>query len=216
MNEIDNLNGEMLARACTFAAKPRDARFYLRSVFVERREEGGVYIVATNGHVLCCYTDEEAVPHEDFESVILDIYQENSSRIMPFFTELKKSKGKKMRMINQSYMGAVAITDEGDVNSRIVDVIDGNYPEWRKIFKYWALEGADDQLNLQNESVAFDPKYLAMLKDLVLKGSNDLVSFVAGSSEKVNVFQTSNALVGIMPCRASAPDTHEFLEVSDD
>ena len=55
-----------------------------------------------------------------------------------------------------------------------------------------------------------------MLKDLVLKGSNDLVSFVAGSSEKVNVFQTSNALVGIMPCRASAPDTHEFLEVSND
>jgi len=216
MNQIDNLNGEMLARACAFAAKPKDARFYLRSVFVERREEGGVYIVATNGHVLCCYTDEEAVPHEDFKSVILDIYQENSSRVLPFFTELKKSKGKRMRMINQSYMGAVAITDEGDVNSRIVDVIEGNYPEWQKIFKYWALEGADDQLNLENESVVFDPKYLAMLKDLVLKGSNDLVSFVAGSSEKVGVFQTSNAIVGIMPCKAMHPDTHELLEVSND
>ena len=214
MNEIENLNGEMLARACAFAAKPNDSRFYLKSVFVQRRKEGGVYIVATNGHVLCCYTDDEALPQKDFEGVMLNIYEEGSSKVLPFFKELKKSKGKKIFMIDQSYMNAVALTDEGDVNSTIVDVIEGNYPEWRKIFKYWALEGADDQLNLQNESVAYDPKYLAMLKDLVLKGSNDLVSFVAGSSKKVGVFQTSNALVGIMPCRASAPATHEFLEVS--
>jgi len=214
VNKVKHLNGEMLARACAFAAKPKDPRFYLRSVFVERREEGGVYIVATNGHVLCCYTDEEAVPHEDFESVILDIYQENSSRIRSFFGDLKK-KPRRVNMTDEGWSGAVSITDEDALNSRLVNVIDGNYPEWRKIFKYWALEGADDQLNLQNESVAFDPKYLAMLKDLVLKGSNDLVSFVAGSSEKVGVFQTSSALVGIMPCRASAPDTHEFLEVSE-
>jgi len=213
MNQIDNLNGEMLARACAFAAKPRDARFYLRSVFVERREEGGVYIVATNGHVLCCYTDEEAIPDEDFESVMIDIYQENSSRLRPIFTQLKKTSEARIDVENQGGQGGVSIRHNDDTT--FVRTIEGTFPDWQKIFKYWALEGADDQLNLQNESVAFDPKYLAMLKDLVLKGSNDLVSFVAGSSEKVGVFQTSRALVGIMPCRASAPDTHEFLEVSE-
>ena len=91
MNKVKHLNGEMLARACAFAAKPKDPRFYLRSVFVERREEGGVYIIATNGHILCCYTDPFAIPHLDFESVMIDIYQENSSRIKPVFTQLKKT-----------------------------------------------------------------------------------------------------------------------------
>jgi hypothetical protein len=213
MDKINNLNGEMLARACAFAAKPKDPRFYLRSVYVENREEGGVYIVATNGHVLCCYTDEEAIPDEDFESVMIDIYQENSSRLRPIFTQLKKTSEARIDVENQDGQGGVSIRHNDDTT--FVRTIEGTFPDWQKIFKYWALEGADDQLNLQNESVAFDPKYLAMLKDLVLKGSNDLVSFVAGSDAKVNVFQTSNAIVGIMPCRAMHPDTHEFLEVSN-
>ena len=201
MNKVKHLNGEMLARACAFAAKPKDSRFYLRSVFVERREEGGVYIVATNGHVLCCYTDPFAIPHLDFESVILDIYQENSSRIHSFFGDLKK-KPRRIDMDDEGWSGAVSITDEDALNSRLVNVIDGMYPDWQQIFK---------QEVEHQENVSFDPKYLALLKDFVLKGSNDSVTLLRSSAEKVNIFQTPNGVVGVMPRKTQDLDDNELL-----
>jgi len=72
MNNIENLNGEMLGRACAFAGK-NDIRPYLNGLFIERREEGGVNIIATNGHILCAYQDPEAIPCDSFENIVLNI-----------------------------------------------------------------------------------------------------------------------------------------------
>ena len=200
MNKIQHLNGEMLARACAFAAKPKDSRFYLRSVFVERREEGGVYIVATNGHVLCCYTDPFAIPHLDFESVILDIYQENSSRIKPVFAQLKKTSEARIDVEDQNGQGGISIRYNDDTT--FVKTIEGTFPDWQRIFK---------QEVEHQENVSFDPKYLGLLKDFVLKGSNDSVTLLRSSAEKVNIFQTPNGVVGVMPRKTQDLDDNELL-----
>jgi len=200
MNKVKHLNGEMLARACAFAAKPKDSRFYLRSVFVERREEGGVYIVATNGHVLCCYTDPFAIPHLDFESVMIDIYQENSSRIKPVFTQLKKTSEARINVEDQNGQGGISIRYNDDTT--FVKTIDGTFPDWQRIFK---------QEVEHQENVSFDPKYLALLKDFVLKGSNDSVTLLRSSAEKVNIFQTPNGVVGVMPRKTQDLDDNELL-----
>ena len=200
MNKIQHLNGEMLARACAFAAKPKDPRFYLRSVFVERREEGGVYIIATNGHILCCYTDPFAIPHLDFESVMIDIYQENSSRIKPVFTQLKKTSEARIDVEDQNGQGGISIRYNDDTT--FVKTIDGTFPDWQRIFK---------QEVEHQENVSFDPKYLALLKDFVLKGSNDSVTLLRSSAEKVNIFQTPNGVVGVMPRKTQDLDDNELL-----
>ena len=200
MNKVKHLNGEMLARACAFAAKPKDPRFYLRSVFVERREEGGVYIIATNGHILCCYTDPFAIPHLDFESVMIDIYQENSSRIKPVFTQLKKTSEARIDVEDQNGQGGISIRYNDDTT--FVKTIDGTFPDWQKIFK---------QEVEHQENVSFDPKYLALLKDFVLKGSNDSVTLLRSSAEKVNIFQTPNGVVGVMPRKTQDLDDNELL-----
>ena len=200
MNKVKHLNGEMLARACAFAAKPKDSRFYLRSVFVERREEGGVYIVATNGHVLCCYTDPFAIPHLDFESVMIDIYQENSSRIKPVFTQLKKTSEARINVEDQNGQGGISIRYNDDTT--FVRTIEGTFPDWQRIFK---------QEVEHQENVSFDPKYLALLKDFVLKGSNDSVTLLRSSAEKVNIFQTPNGVVGVMPRKTQDLDDNELL-----
>lgn len=200
MNKVKHLNGEMLARACAFAAKPKDPRFYLRSVFVERREEGGVYIIATNGHILCCYTDPFAIPHLDFESVMIDIYQENSSRIKPVFTQLKKTSEARIDVEDQDGQGGISIRYNDDTT--FVKTIDGTFPDWQRIFK---------QEVEHQENVSFDPKYLALLKDFVLKGSNDSVTLLRSSAEKVNIFQTPNGVVGVMPRKTQDLDDNELL-----
>ncbi len=200
MNKVKHLNGEMLARACAFAAKPKDPRFYLRSVFVERREEGGVYIIATNGHILCCYTDPFAIPHLDFESVMIDIYQENSSRIKPVFTQLKKTSEARIDVEDQNGQGGISIRYNDDTT--FVKTIDGTFPDWQRIFK---------QEVEHQENVSFDPKYLALLKDFVLKGSNDSVTLLRSSAEKVNIFQTPNGVVGVMPRKTQDLDDNELL-----
>ena len=200
MNKIQHLNGEMLARACACAAKKKDTRFYLRSVFVERREEGGVYIVATNGHILCCYTDPFAIPHLDFESVMIDIYQENSSRIKPVFTQLKKTSEARIDVEDQDGQGGISIRYNDDTT--FVKTIDGTFPDWQRIFK---------QEVEHQENVSFDPKYLALLKDFVLKGSNDSVTLLRSSAEKVNIFQTPNWVVGVMPRKTQDLDDNELL-----
>ena len=200
MNKVKHLNGEMLARACAFAAKPKDPRFYLRSVFVERREEGGVYIIATNGHILCCYTDPFAIPHLDFESVMIDIYQENSSRIKPVFTQLKKTSEARIDVEDQNGQGGISIRYNDDTT--FVKTIDGTFPDWQRIFK---------QEVEHQENVSFDPKYLALLKDFVLKGSNDSVTLLRSSAEKVNIFQTPIGVVGVMPRKTQDLDDNELL-----
>ena len=200
MNKVKHLNGEMLARACAFAAKPKDPRFYLRSVFVERREEGGVYIIATNGHILCCYTDPFAIPHLDFESVMIDIYQENSSRIKPVFTQLKKTSEARIDVEDQNGQGGISIRYNDDTT--FVKTIDGTFPDWQRIFK---------QEVEHQENVSFDPKYLALLKDFVLKGSNDSDTLLRSSAEKVNIFQTPNGVVGVMPRKTQDLDDNELL-----
>ena len=200
MNKVKHLNGEMLARACAFAAKPKDSRFYLRSVFVERREEGGVYIVATNGHVLCCYTDPFAIPHLDFENVMIDIYQENSSRIKPVFAQLKKTSEARIDVEDQNGQGGISIRYNDDTT--FVKTIEGTFPDWQRIFK---------QEVEHQENVSFDPKYLGLLKDFVLKGSNDSVTLLRSSAEKVNIFQTPNGVVGVMPRKTQDLDDNELL-----
>ncbi len=205
-NNIDNLNGEMLARACLFAAKG-DVRYYLNGVFIEKRPGGGVYIVATNGHYLCVYEDKEAFAHAAFKDVILNVYQENSKKLNPVFTQLKKTDSKRVDLVDmdasadgtidpfpkQLYL--VQADEDGDNVATRLPVLEGTFPDWQRVVS----SGFD-----LSEPVSFNTKYLAKLKDFVLKEENKkfpTMALVSGSPTGSNVWQSENGVVVIMPTR---------------
>lgn len=197
---IDNLNGEMLGRACAFAGKG-DVRFYLNSVYIEKRPAGGVYIVATNGHYLCVYEDKEALPEEGFKEAILDVYQPNSKRLLPVFAQMKKTDAERVDLLNldnaenQTY---VVRTVEDEAVAHRVNVHDGHYPNWKRVItKGFSIE----------ETVTFNVRYLAKLKDFVLKNENKKfpsVVLVSSGSVSSSVFQSEHGLVVIMPMHISS------------
>ena len=216
---IDNLNGEMLGRACAFAAKG-DVRFYLNSGYIEKRPAGGVYVVATNGHYLCVYEDKEALPEEGFKEVILDVYQPNSKKLLPVFTQMKKTDSERVDLLNlddsENQVHIVRTVDEETVTDRVY-VQSGHYPDWQRVI--------DSNLNL-NTPTGFNTRYLAKLKDFILKGENKkfpIVTLVAGSSEGSNIWQSEHGIVIIMPTRVTGkykinellePETVELEEVA--
>ena len=215
---INNLNGEMLGRACAFAGKG-DIRFYLNSIYVEKRPAGGVYIVATNGHYLCVYEDKEALPEEGFKEVILDVYQPNSKKLLPVFTQIKKTDSERVDLVtgeDSNRLHLIRTVDEEPVADRI-NTHDGHYPDWQRVI--------DSNLNL-NTPTGFNTRYLAKLKDFILKGENKkfpIVTLVAGSSEGSNIWQSEHGIVIIMPTRVIGefkindlvkPETVELEEVA--
>jgi hypothetical protein len=215
---INNLNGEMLGRACAFAAKG-DVRFYLNSVYIEKRPAGGVYIVATNGHYLCVYEDKEALPEDGFKETILDVYQPNSKKLLPVFTQIKKTDSERVDLVTgeeSNRLHLIRTVDEEPVADRI-NTHDGHYPDWQRVI--------DSNLNL-NTPTGFNTRYLAKLKDFILKGENKkfpIVTLVAGSSEGSNIWQSEHGIVIIMPTRVVGefkinelvkPETVELEEVA--
>jgi len=215
---INNLNGEMLGRACAFAAKG-DVRFYLNSVYIEKRPAGGVYIVATNGHYLCVYEDKEALPEDGFKETILDVYQPNSKKLLPVFTQIKKTDSERVDLVtgeDSNRLHLIRTVDEETVTDR-VNTHDGHYPDWQRVI--------DSNLNL-NTPTGFNTRYLAKLKDFILKEENKkfpVVTLVAGSSGGSNIWQSEHGIVIIMPTRVIGkfkinellePETVELEEVA--
>jgi len=215
MNNIENLNGEMLGRACAFAGK-NDIRPYLNGLFIERREEGGVNIIATNGHILCAYQDPEAIPCDSFENIVLNIYQPNSKRLLPVFTQLKKTYSERVDLVD-----SVERDDLGDITDRklllirtteeepfaeSVSAIEGRFPKWKKVIK------SDLKMN---EPIGFNPQYLAKLKDFVLKDENPKfpeITLVAGETNSSCAFQSKHGLVLIMPMLNRGFELNELLQ----
>jgi hypothetical protein len=208
---INNLNGEMLGRACAFAGKG-DIRFYLNSIYVEKRPAGGVYIVATNGHYLCVYEDKEALPEDGFKEVILDIYQPNSKKLFPVFTQMKKTYSERVDLVtgeDSNRLHLIRTVDEESVADRI-NIHEGHYPNWQRVI--------NSEFNL-NEPVCFNTQYLAKLKDFVLKKENSyasdknvrgntnpnpMMTLVAGSTGGSNIWQSEHGIVIIMPAVVSS------------
>ena len=196
---INNLNGEMLGRACAFAGKG-DVRFYLNSVYIEKRPAGGVYIVATNGHYLCVYEDKEALPEDGFKETILDVYQPNSKKLLPVFTQIKKTDSERVDLVtgeDSNRLHLIRTVDEEPVADRI-NTHDGHYPDWQRVItKGFSIE----------ETVTFNVRYLAKLKDFVLKNENKKfpsVVLVSSGSVSSSVFQSEHGLVVIMPMHISS------------
>ena len=215
MNNIENLNGEMLGRACAFTGK-NDIRPNLNGLFIEKREEGGVNIVATNGHILCVYQDPEAIPCDSFENIVLNIYQPNSKRLLPVFTQLKKTNSERVDLfdsverdelgdITDRQLLLIRITEE-EPFAEPVSAIEGLFPKWKKVIKSGLK---------MNKPISFSPQYLAKLKDFVLKDEDPKfpeMTLVAGKTGSPCIFQSAHGLVLIMPMSNRGFELNELLQ----
>ena len=193
---IKNLDGEKLARATAFAAKG-DVRYYLNGVYIEKREKGGVNIVATNGHIMCIYRDKTARPGEDFDKIILDIYEYNcpvaktGRRINPIFADLKKSEKEKVVLdkVDDEYRIGRYIDDLESYDYTTIKEIDGRFPNYKAVIPS----------KVEHSHAALDVKYINLLKGFVMNDAeNGAVTIATGTENGPTVFQTDEGIVLIM------------------
>jgi hypothetical protein len=204
MAEIRNINAEMLGRATAFAAKATDVRFYLHGVRIERNPAGGVYIIATNGHILCVYNDPDAEPSADFKEVTLSLKNPTPGArgIHPYFNYLKKS-SERIHIVKSDYkMGE---DDVWLVNREEITAVDCHYPDWRRV--------VNPGLEI-TETIGFDPRYLAMIKNFMLKSEGGKymgISLVGGTTKGASIWESDHGLLLIMPMTPKTRDTNELL-----
>jgi hypothetical protein len=206
MAEIRNINAEMLGRATAFAAKASDPRFYLHGVRIERNPAGGVYIVATNGHILCVYNDPDAEPSADFEEVTLSLKSTigGTRGIHPYFTHLKKF-SERVDIVKSDYK--ISGDDVWLLHENEFLEVDCNYPDWRRV--------VNPGLEI-TETTGFDPRYLAMIKNFMLKSEGGKymgISLVGGTTKGASIWESDHGLLLIMPMTPKTRDTNELLRI---
>tara|TARA_R100001082_G_scaffold24793_1_gene12191 strand:- start:307 stop:918 length:612 start_codon:yes stop_codon:yes gene_type:complete len=200
MIDIKNVNPTMLGKAAAFAGKG-DWRHYLNGVYIEKRPEGGVYIVATNGHIMCVYADKKAVVENDFDPVTLKCHDDKKDgkpggKVKTLFTDLKKAN-----------CGPVDIYEIGGnltIDGNVVETIDGKIPDWKQV-----IPKAQD-LNLEQQF--YDTKYLKLLNEFPTNKKFPSMAFVGGSNQKASVWTNKDGLVLIMPMRCDIDINTEILK----
>ena len=204
MAEIRNINAEMLGRATAFAAKATDVRFYLHGVHIERNPAGGVYIIATNGHILCVYNDPDAEPSADFEEVTLSLKSTigGTRGIHPYFTHLKKF-SERVDIVKSDYK--ISGDDVWLLHENEFLEVDCHYPDWRRV--------VNPGLEI-TETIGFDPRYLAMIKNFMLKSEGGKymgINLVGGTTKGASIWESDHGLLLIMPMEPRTRDTNELL-----
>tara|TARA_R110002020_G_scaffold208170_1_gene413838 strand:- start:260 stop:904 length:645 start_codon:yes stop_codon:yes gene_type:complete len=204
MAEIRNINAEMLGRATAFAAKATDVRFYLHGVHIERNPAGGVYIIATNGHILCVYNDPDAEPSADFEEVTLSLKSTigGTRGIHPYFTHLKKF-SERVDIVKSDYK--ISGDDVWLLHENEFLEVDCHYPDWRRV--------VNPGLEI-TETIGFDPRYLAMIKNFMLKSEGGKymgINLVGGTTRGASIWESDHGLLLIMPMEPRTRDTNELL-----
>jgi hypothetical protein len=187
MIDIKNVNPAMLGKAAAFAGKG-NWRHYLNGVYIEKRPEGGVYIVATNAHVMCVYADKKAVVENDFDPVILKCHVDKvcgnaGSKVNTLFTNLKKA--------NCARVDIYEINGNLTIDGNVVEEICGKFPDWKQV-----IPKVED-LNLDQQF--YDTKYLKLLHEFPIDKKFPSLGFVGGSDQKASVWTNHDGLVLIMP-----------------
>lgn len=179
------ISAKYIEALSAFAAT-RDVRFYLNGFYAEPHPDGGVFLVATNGHIIIVIHDKDAKKC-------------NGPIIYPLPPELVREAKKKTAESVSFSLSAAAIKDLGG-SLRLqmpIEPIDGQYPDWRKVAKQ-----AIDVDRVEHAPFCMDPKYIAVTSKLLPFGN---VCMSPSKSEEPVVFwcDGSDHIWGlIMPCRS--------------
>ena len=133
---------------CWQSVSTEEARYYLQGVYVEPREQGGVYMVATDGHVMAVAVDERgrcaepaiiaigadfvemAKPHVDEN---LETGEEYRHWPLPLNYRLQfDTPPPGGSVVAKAWLSGTA---SGMTRTGIVTRIDGRFPDWRQAVK---------------------------------------------------------------------------------
>ena len=121
MSTIATINAHALAAAATCQAKD-DVRYYLNGILIEPIKDGGVRVIATNGHRIIWITDPEGTCEEKiictFETTALTKMRQERANIVS------------VQRVDDTTVIA-SIGGLGDISK--VTLVDGRYPDYEAV-----------------------------------------------------------------------------------
>lgn len=211
MSYIAKVNSKYFAAATLFAAKA-DVRYFLCGVAIQPLKEGGVAIVATNGHMMYVMRDPDGRAEQRIivggitASTVAAC--KKSNRTLYIVGQIKEGEN--------SPAGALVSDDllrtedtapelwcESVQSFARVTLIDGKYPNWERSIKAKGDSGP----------VSLNPNYLERVAKAIkmLGGNYPSVTVHSQGEEDMCIFRTASAIdenlknlvIAVMPVRMS-------------
>lgn len=138
-------NAEHLPKVLNFAAKD-DVRFYLNAIRIEPAKDGGVLLIATDGHRLIVFRDPDGHTNAEYTIPIKPIH-------------LKTLFARKTRGVAHTIFGFVegkqiALRSLHAEDQITIGLIDAKWPEWRAVIP------KPDELGVESGPFTINPRYL--------------------------------------------------------
>jgi len=114
-----------------------DIRYYLCAVRIEPREEGGAFIVATDGHCLIAIIDEKGV----CDVPVLICPDRVTAAQLPKVGSSRDTDEAKVSIEAYGSSIALKVTDKDGVPTHLqirATTVEGNFPDWRKVVPKFA------------------------------------------------------------------------------
>lgn len=199
-----------IAHAVASIIPENEVRYYLKGIYVEPCQEGGIIAVVTDGHRLVAVRDPNG---ECSEPAILSMTKE---------TVAAAKKNRKSGLIEYAKKSGLRVTDDAGVVKYIQPdnpVCDGKFPEWRRVMP------ASDTL-ITGLHGTFNPNYVETAGEIeaALRGGAQPGIRVFSSLKVTNgVNESSMALFRphswtetdwlylVMGLRDEAPDTNQAM-----
>lgn len=188
-----------LVRAASLFTSSEESRYYLRGVHFSHAEQGGIYIVSTDGHRASIGYDPDGFFEDGDDSAIV--------RFPPDFLKHLKPTGSGDTL----YLvidGDMAHTTESlangcPINSGVVKWIDATYPAWQGMIPDSAFQTCHG---------AFNPRYLADFRTVrAALGLKIGAIYISGenaiSPHIVRIDGAENWFGVIMPMQCNMPST---------
>lgn len=173
-----------ILKALNVLTAKKDIRYYLNGVYVEINQNGA-YFVATDGHKMGIYHNDEIKSDAPIEHVIPSTLIDQASKVI-----------KNMSLIDLDLNPMIEINYLH--NTFKAPAIDGKYPDFRKVIPE----------SLNNEIAQFDPDFLMQFKKCACILNDvkncDIAIGHNGHSGSVIDIQNTNFLGVIMPYRSKA------------
>jgi len=158
-----SINAEYLRLAQLFCSTD-ECRYYLMGVKIESHPEGGILLVATNGHIAGIFYDRLGyVP----DPLLLELDK-------PFISSLKSTRNENQRRVTIRSERLVTMsvdTDDTFLQEKHIKPgqieIDGTFPNWRSI-----LPSPNDQAPVP----CFDPSYIKIFQTVAKSLTGEKVS----------------------------------------
>jgi len=181
--------------ASIFTAPVGVGRYALAGVHFCKAEQGGLFIVSTDGHRMSVGHDQDArIEGED--SGTFYFTKEPLRRLTP-----RKGEALKLRITGDKAVLYSKNWDEhwAEVMTTYVGLVEGSYPDWRRIVSLVGTAG-------MSADGAFNPDYLgdyAKVRKALGLGDGAFTSFVgrAGKAHLVYMAGANDWFGVIMPCR---------------